>query len=285
MPGKPDWAALIVGALCIALAAIFWTVGERSHQSPPKAPNVHTEGHAYGGLEAEYHAQSSADGSRYTVIIRPEAGADHGQGEPNANRREGDYLSRLVAHILDDKIVEFLLFVATAALVWATICLVKGAEKTAERELRAYLSLAPAGIIYNTTNEQLFVCVEQANMGQTPATHVRFSGVVRVLSRPLPAGFTFPEQFNPGRNVVHPGKKFMTQTLYDRYPTPGQLIAASAKNQWLYFFGRLTYDDVFGEHRETRVCWIHRPEMIAPHGDGERFDTDFDYTDEYNEIT
>jgi hypothetical protein len=48
--------------------------------------------------------------------------------------------------ILEVKYGEWLLFLATMALFWATWRLVKGAEKTAERQLRAYVFVQPVGI-------------------------------------------------------------------------------------------------------------------------------------------
>jgi hypothetical protein len=75
------------------------------------------------------------------------------------------------SEILGVKYGEWLLFLATAALFWATWRLVTGAEKTAERQLRAYLFVQPVGVDILDDGDSCKVTITYAvkTTGQTPA--------------------------------------------------------------------------------------------------------------------
>jgi hypothetical protein len=71
--------------------------------------------------------------------------------------------------ILGVKYGEWLLFLATTALFWATWRLVTGAEKTAQRQLRAYVFVESGSITHIDDDEgvpEVYVTIK--NFGQTP---------------------------------------------------------------------------------------------------------------------
>src|SRR5216683_2590243 len=70
--------------------------------------------------------------------------------------------------ILGVKYGEWLLFIATVALAVTTWLLVRGAERTAERQLRAYIF--PDDVTLTNIEHSPEICVVLKNTGQTPAS-------------------------------------------------------------------------------------------------------------------
>jgi hypothetical protein len=74
------------------------------------------------------------------------------------------------------------LFFATAALVWATWLLASGAERTAQRQLRAYVHVTEARLQQASVGAHPTVHASIKNAGQTPAYNVSISSFVVVAS-------------------------------------------------------------------------------------------------------
>jgi hypothetical protein len=72
--------------------------------------------------------------------------------------------------ILGVKYGEWLLFLATMALFWATWRLVNGAERTAERQLRAYVMIRTVTVTNLIIGGDPDAAVTIKNSGQTPAS-------------------------------------------------------------------------------------------------------------------
>jgi hypothetical protein len=134
------------------------------------------------------------------------------------------------------------LFLATGALWWYTRRLVKGAEDTAKRQLRAYVHVADA-IIQHANSEWPEIKIQFKNYGQTPAYRVtnRFKCGLQLIGEP---DFTLPEKI----------------TIYsDLGPTQDSVtILVIAQIDWEFMManvmhnsgtalvsGEITYSDVF----------------------------------------
>jgi len=87
--------------------------------------------------------------------------------------------------ILGVKYGEWLLFAATMGLWWATWRLVKSAEKTAERQLGAYIGVESCRVVTNDWGSTFEVQVLIKNAGQTPAYDVthRIAADLQILQR------------------------------------------------------------------------------------------------------
>lgn len=131
-------------------------------------------------------------------------------------------------------------------------------EKVNERELRAYMSLAPSRAFYEAEDKTLIICVEQENSGQTPAKKVRFSGQVKILPDPLPDGARLPTpKFGESVNVVAPGRKFEINLKAEKEIDPDVLLRLTDAEKCVYFVGHLRYVDIFGETHNTIACWSY----------------------------
>jgi hypothetical protein len=79
-----------------------------------------------------------------------------------------------------------ILGIATWKLWRATDALVTGADKTAERQLRAYVSIEPVGLQDFVADRRPRVTFIVKNIGQTPAHRVRIVGDMDIFPHPLP---------------------------------------------------------------------------------------------------
>lgn len=167
------------------------------------------------------------------------------------------------------------------------------ASDTAKKQLRAYVSLAPAGFIYDKYTQKPKIRVEQSNTGQTPARNVRAWGMVDELDYPLPADFVFPEpDFGEAINTVHPGHKFYIPYEYNTsvpadHIKQMNIIAYNREvSKRFYFIGVIEYDDIYGRcRRKTRACWsikIDDADLIESRR-STVIEVPFDYTGDHND--
>jgi len=160
--------------------------------------------------------------------------------------------------ITDTLLVAFtaLLFAATVFLYRATRDLVQGAEITAERQLRAYVSAAP-NIIFpfdaKTTVEMGF---RVENHGQTPARNVRCCAVVDVLPYPLPPNYIFHEPTIQTRSGglacgEHVDIRMAAKRYFGNDEIKKVLVNDGCR---IYLYGTLKYEDAFDRTRTTQFC-------------------------------
>jgi hypothetical protein len=165
--------------------------------------------------------------------------------------------------ILGVKYGEWLMFAATIALwvatmgLWlATSQLVKGADKTAERQLRAYVMLDRASI-KSTATGQHYIDLAFKNWGKTPAHNgvVKFeSDVCALKEKDLIIPLTDKAEtmsnlvFAPGhQQTIHINKNEISWT---NWQNGGWGMA-------VYVWGRLNYTDAFDEPRFTTFQLVH----------------------------
>lgn len=172
--------------------------------------------------------------------------------------------------VTDTLLVAFtaLVFGATLFLYFATRDLVEGAEKTAERQLRAYVHVVKA---WTTPEAKLhfpapiWATVEIQNSGQTPAYKVRqwcavagVDGKTPDKSNELKRG---GKQGSVG--ILAPGGK----TIF-YIPTSGPLsIGEYAKlkdgTTILFVYGEVHYEDAFTVNRTTRFKLFLRDKGVS----------------------
>jgi Transglutaminase-like superfamily len=82
-------------------------------------------------------------------------------------------------------------------MLWgATVGLVRGAERTAERQLRAYISVGPGGEIKQRQRYVFEFRPIIRNNGLTPANNVRVVSLMDVVAPAIPKGFNYSIPFN-----------------------------------------------------------------------------------------
>jgi hypothetical protein len=168
----------------------------------------------------------------------------------------------------------FLLFVATLGLWLATVRLVRGAEKTAERQLRAYLGITQATASNFGAGQIFMVSITVKNSGQTPAYKV--TQHYSIMGGAYPRKEPLPQVVVPGGpSTLGPGEVHILEISMHR-PLPGSAYSQiTSGDAAIYIWGSIMYEDTFGSSRETRFSYIfggrfgvHRGGAVVPSEDG-----------------
>jgi hypothetical protein len=225
-------------------------------QEPPKAPQVEPKQHPDSGLKAQEDRGQQAAPASHPLAGVPEISANGGDRKSQSKAKERseqgtEFWSPLYGYSLkvtDTLLVSitFLLFLATLALWLATRKLVRGAEDTAERQLRAYVTVIGGSLCIQ--NKTIHGVLELKNSGQTPAYELTIWSQMKIQ----PSDETFVEE--PPRHddstlakiVVGPGS---TTNPRDRLEIPADndisLPAIRNGKAWVYIWGRIDYRDAF----------------------------------------
>lgn len=154
-------------------------------------------------------------------------------------------------------VVTLLLATATAFLWWATRALVKGAELTAESQLRAYLSYPIVEIINFGTNDPIEALLTVKNCGQTPAYDVRDFVAIKIAKYPN-HDFCSPE-LGPSSASLGPGDGGFTRLKLANPLTTSQVRDILAGEWAIYVIGEVRYWDAFRKkERFTRYRGFYR---------------------------
>jgi hypothetical protein len=146
-PHQVETALVIALALLATFASDSWG---RSKDAPPKqTPEIKAEQQPKGGLKAEPNTEPDKQSAAPAPTAVPEVLSDSRNRKcdshcPDAEQEGTEFWAPFYGYrlkITDTLVAAFtaLLFVATFALWWSTRRLVKGADKNAERQLRAYV--------------------------------------------------------------------------------------------------------------------------------------------------
>lgn len=165
----------------------------------------------------------------------------------------------LHGEILGVKYGEWLLFLATMGLWWATWRLVTGSEKNAERQLRAYVCVLRGEVTNIDGPGPIEATVAIKNCGQTPAYDlIMWGGMsIRIESdAPIPPpdkGAPHPQILGPGAEVFKVEKTFMTP---NGDVTDFHRAAIKEGRGTLTIYGEITYTDAFGKKRFCNYSWF-----------------------------
>lgn len=155
--------------------------------------------------------------------------------------------------LFGDPIIAAFTIILGGGTIWlavATQRLAIGAEKNAERQLRAYVFIEKAGIndFYNNARIQLNITLK--NSGQTPARNVVVWANMKVADRNNPGDFGDAAVQPQNKTNLPPNGKLTT--TFDMTPVPAQIQTAFANGQyWGYVWGAITYVDVFDRPQTT----------------------------------
>ena len=165
--------------------------------------------------------------------------------------------------ILGVKYGEWLLFAATMGLWWATWRLVTGSEKTAERQLRAYIvvkvdDVDVEKIVSNVVGEtKVSMKIAIKNTGQTPAHDLRIVSKTELLRHPIemPFNFTLISGPDPSVSILGAGEPIESEsdTVFDGNAMMCAEASELSKAR-IYIWGAVTYRDIFGGNHWTHFC-------------------------------
>jgi hypothetical protein len=153
---------------------------------------------------------------------------------------------------------------STIFLWAATRDLVAGAERTAERQLRAYVFIEEANLVY--FDEVPVAQVLFKNAGQTPAYHFVAWNAVRLATFPLDLELRQPADADTNRAFIGPGMKANITTKLARLSEPRK-NAIREGSAALYVFGRADYIDAFG-HKQYLKWRLYFGAESAARSDG-----------------
>jgi hypothetical protein len=129
-------------------------------------------------------------------------------------------------------------------------------KDTAERELRAYVCMESARIVFKKERApEVHVCVK--NFGKTPAYDVRMwiGGATGPYPAPEPLK-PAPNELPMGVSVLPPGAKPYTM-IWRSDEIPQQVMPIlGTKAFTIYVYGRASYRDAFGKQRNTKYRLI-----------------------------
>jgi hypothetical protein len=154
--------------------------------------------------------------------------------------------------ITDTLLVAFtaLLFLATAALWWSTRRLVRGAQRSAERQLRAYVALEGGQVRVINNGTAIEVGVTFKNSGQTPGYQFNIWTCFEIHP-PDAVPFTPAppvDQRGGGTSIIGAGQ---TAGVTIRANLAAQHTLASLRSgqHFVYLWGQVDYVDIFRRRR------------------------------------
>ena len=144
----------------------------------------------------------------------------------------------------------FVLAGSTIGLWIVAICTLRHSRETAERQLRAYISLdgGSARIVGTIDKNIVEGFVNLKNCGQTPAYNCKSWVRIEIgTTSSLPFDQT---SFGRGAVIIGPGTPF---NLPVHWPlNPADLAALRAETKKIYVWGETEYVDIFGHNRFFR---------------------------------
>jgi len=144
-----------------------------------------------------------------------------------------------------------LLVVVTGTLWLATEKLVKGAEDTAERQLRAYVLIDEARIENALIGKMPTAKITLKNFGQTPAYDTIQWATMGIDHYPPTLTFPVHDGQDRARANLGPGGKFLLYPELGAILTAEQFDALNRKEAALYVIGWVKYRDAFKIPRTT----------------------------------
>jgi hypothetical protein len=199
----------------------------------------------------------------------PQYGYHSGQSqkEDNPTSGKGEGHKSLWERTWEDPVAFFTLWIAiftcvlaasTIGLWIATILTLRHSRETAERQLRAYLTIEGGGVLLLNGNT-ISANVKFRNTGQTPAYDVMTWAGVFVAARnsPFPVA---PSVENRGdaKSITGPGQDV---NINRRTPiTPAELDAVRATTMAIFFGSRIDYVDAFKEKRH----FVFKEQIVGP---------------------
>ena len=142
-----------------------------------------------------------------------------------------------------------------AAAFWlATRSLVRGANDTGRRQLRAYLSVNPKKSANFVTGGFVRFEFLERNHGQTPAFNINQIFEIAVLPNPLPAGFVFPSSTRrvDTNHTIFPADEAIGWFNAGTASTAAEVASVAAYTHKIHIWGVTTYLDAFKNIRETK---------------------------------
>jgi hypothetical protein len=158
-----------------------------------------------------------------------------------------------------------LFFIAWQALLMRQS--VTASDNVSKRELRAYVTVVIGQATFQERRDEdkggdlKFDCRPLlVNTGRTPARKITYKARAAIMAVPLPKGTHLPEDPDEGigGSILGPQQNANMFAVVDGFCADKDVdsIKYSKGDKGLYVWGRVTYEDVFGENHYTRFCHL-----------------------------
>jgi cbb3-type cytochrome oxidase subunit 3 len=150
-------------------------------------------------------------------------------------------------------------------------------DLTARNAERAYIVATEIRMTSFADNQPLGARVLIANVGHTPAYHMKVLGMMRTGDYPPPdtIELPYPLEHEPQKeSTLTPGSIPYSMEPKTDTPVEASMIEAvkEGKRKRIYVWGTITYQDVFGKDHFTNYCYMFGGELwkrndfeICPH--------------------
>jgi hypothetical protein len=197
-------------------------------------------------------------------------GGDHASAEPSsapigfARNQQSEQRRENASEItfLGIKPGEWLLAIVTWMLWLATVRLVNDGKRTAERQLRAYVSVESGGMFRQSRKRRLRFEFRPnvINNGQTPANDVRIVSFLRISAPAIPDSFDYSLLPIQGSvNTIGPRQGRFHSIVASQNLAIPQLREIQKGSFVFHIYGKVTYSDIFGVERATNFSFIIFP--------------------------
>lgn len=165
--------------------------------------------------------------------------------------------------ILSIKPGEWLIGIITWMLWYATFKLVRGADRTAERQLRAYISVETGANLRQSRRRKTIFEFRPVvrNNGTTPANNVRIVSRVGLVPPDIPANFDYtlvPSGSVPMTSItgIGPRQERFHGRVANGYCNIADLRAIATGQKIFHIYGTVFYDDIFGAAHRTNFGFL-----------------------------
>lgn len=258
-----DKGVLTMRYLVAVLLALLVGVAYSQPTAPSPAKGAQQPQSKPQGNQRSATADQRGTGKSPLVIeLLPPKNADEIAKQQRDNEYQKYFYDRLIAwSTVALASVTTLLALFTARLWLSTKALVEDAKDTAERELRAYVTMVDMGqgVKIDATNNEMvawFANPHWRNNGQTPARHVTAWIMGGLFEPDIPRDFDFPKS-KIAKNtisVIGPNSEIRSGDVDIPKDHIAKILSGTGK---FYVWGRAEYDDVFEgtPRRHVEFCY------------------------------
>jgi len=273
--------ALILASFLLTGAADAWSQQPQPETTQGQPSEVQGPNPTERQIEPNTQSQSAQDtmaGAKKDPAPKVKRGTNEGRERKSAQESENGWTGwawvKNPITLFNALIVLFTcaLAVSTGFLWWetkkaanaaqegaaATRKAVELAERNAERQLRAYVSVNPGRFWELDPHHRTALSYHIMNSGETPAYNLRHGAVLTLAPFPLPPNYPFPEiKFSGGTFLPRNFPNLTGEASVEKAFTQEEIVTilkGESPGTRAYLFGEVRYDS-FERERYVRFCF------------------------------
>ena len=187
-------SVLLLSVWALALSPPSLAVNESPSGKPLQdttpGPTKSSQQKQTGPSQTNQDANTKQEDARKSLAVKPipiSPSTEPPRAQETQNINEPSSMNGILVYVATG--ATLLIAIFTGLLWYTTHRLVKGAEDTAQKQLRAYLAVSEAKIVEIPDNQptykENYVFIKVKNFGQTPATAIKYWVNIEVYEFPL----------------------------------------------------------------------------------------------------